>query len=108
MRPSLISADERLIELGFGIPEWLRLVPADFEAGDCWWERLKIAGFDGDQPAVVASADSGSGRTGVLLARLVTNIQMILPPADIVGLLQAGVGNLLRQAGLDLMRLEQH
>ena len=32
-------------------------------------------------------------------------IQMILPLADIVGLLQEGVGHLLRQAGLELMRL---
>ena len=33
------------------------------------------------------------------------NIQMILPMADIVGLLQQGVGNLLRDAGLALMNL---
>lgn len=33
------------------------------------------------------------------------NVQMILPMADIVGLLQEGVGNLLRQAGLELMQL---
>ena len=33
------------------------------------------------------------------------NIQMILPMADIVGLLQEGVGNLLRHAGLELMHL---
>jgi putative transposase len=33
------------------------------------------------------------------------NIQMILPLADIVALLQEGVGNLLRQAGLELMHL---
>ena len=32
------------------------------------------------------------------------NIQMILPLADIVGLLQEGVGNLLREAGLALMQ----
>jgi putative transposase len=32
------------------------------------------------------------------------DIQMILPLADIVGLLQQGVGNLLRQAGLALMQ----
>ena len=31
---------QRLIELGFGVPEWLRLVPVDFEAGDAWWQRL--------------------------------------------------------------------
>ncbi len=33
------------------------------------------------------------------------NVQMILPLADIVGLLQQGVGHLLRQAGLELMSL---
>src|ERR1700719_971872 len=33
------------------------------------------------------------------------NIQMILPMGDIVGLLQEGVANLLRQAGLGLMHL---
>jgi methyltransferase (TIGR00027 family) len=46
---------QRLIELGFGVPEWLRLVPVDFEAGDFWWQRLAEAGFDPKQPAVVAS-----------------------------------------------------
>jgi len=46
---------QRLIELGFGIPEWLRLVPVDFEAGRSWWEQLATAGFDAGQPAVVAS-----------------------------------------------------
>ncbi|MDP1751556.1 MAG: class I SAM-dependent methyltransferase [Reyranella sp.] len=47
---------QRLIELGFGIPEWLRLVPVDFEADASWWERLATAGFDAGRPAVVASA----------------------------------------------------
>jgi methyltransferase (TIGR00027 family) len=46
---------QRLIELGFGVPEWLRLVPVDFEA-DSWWEELATAGFEADEPAVVASA----------------------------------------------------
>jgi len=46
---------KRLIELGFGVPEWLRLVPVDFEAGGPWWNQLLIAGFDPDRPAVVAS-----------------------------------------------------
>lgn len=46
---------QRLVQLGFGIPEWLRLVPVDFEAGDSWWERLAAAGFDASRPAVVAS-----------------------------------------------------
>ena len=46
---------QRLIELGHGIPEWLRLVPVDFEAGWSWWEQVVEAGFDASQPAVVAS-----------------------------------------------------
>jgi methyltransferase (TIGR00027 family) len=46
---------QRLIELGFGVPEWLRFVPVDFEAGDPWRDRLEAAGFDAGQPAVVAS-----------------------------------------------------
>jgi methyltransferase (TIGR00027 family) len=44
----------RLVELGYGVPEWLRLVPVDFEA-DSWWDELGTAGFDAGQPAVVAS-----------------------------------------------------
>src|SRR5216683_8089905 len=53
---------QRLIELGYGIPEWLRLVPVDFEAsggeegrGGGWGEQLSAAGFDPGQPAVVVS-----------------------------------------------------
>jgi methyltransferase (TIGR00027 family) len=46
---------QRLIELGYGISEWLRLVPVDFEAGEAWWPRLAEAGFDAEKPAVVAS-----------------------------------------------------
>ncbi|HEY3943280.1 MAG TPA: class I SAM-dependent methyltransferase [Acidimicrobiales bacterium] len=45
----------RLIELGLGVPEWLRLVPVDFESDGSWWERLATAGFDAERPAVVAS-----------------------------------------------------
>jgi methyltransferase (TIGR00027 family) len=45
----------RLIELGFGVPDWLRLVPVDFEAGGSWWDQVAAAGFDPGQPAVVVS-----------------------------------------------------
>jgi methyltransferase (TIGR00027 family) len=46
---------QRLLELGLGVPPFLRLVPVDFEAGDAWWERLVASGFDSGKPAVVAS-----------------------------------------------------
>ncbi|GGP86550.1 hypothetical protein GCM10010278_76340 [Streptomyces melanogenes] len=45
----------RLAELGYDIPEWLHLVPVDFEADEDWWERLAAAGFDPARPAVVVS-----------------------------------------------------
>jgi methyltransferase (TIGR00027 family) len=45
---------QRLIELGFGVPEWLRLVPVDFETTS-WWDGLLANGFEADRPAVVAS-----------------------------------------------------
>ncbi|HEX3087626.1 MAG TPA: class I SAM-dependent methyltransferase, partial [Ilumatobacteraceae bacterium] len=45
----------RLLETGFGVPDWLRLVPIDFESGESWWEGLIAAGFEPDRPAIVAS-----------------------------------------------------
>lgn len=45
----------RLIELGHGIPDWLRLVPVDFEASESWSEQLAAAGFDPGRAAVVVS-----------------------------------------------------
>ncbi len=46
---------QRLIDLGYGIPEYLHLVPVDFETSGDWWERLAAAGFDSALPAVVTS-----------------------------------------------------
>jgi len=46
---------QRLTELGFGVPQWLKLVPVDFEAGVSWRERLLTEGFDARKPAVVVS-----------------------------------------------------
>lgn len=45
----------RLTDLRFGLPEWLRFVPVDFEAGQSWRDALAAAGFDAGRPAVVAS-----------------------------------------------------
>ncbi len=51
---------QRLVELGYEVPEWLRFVPVDFEADESWWEKLASAGFESDQPAIVVS-------TGVIM-----------------------------------------
>src|SRR6266700_648063 len=70
---------QRLIELGFGIPEWLRLVPVDFETGNSWWERLKIAGFDAGQPAVVASTGVSMYLTKDAIAATLRQIAALAP-----------------------------
>ena len=44
---------QRLIDLGFGVPEWLHFVPVNFEASS-WMEELRKAGFDNNKPAVAA------------------------------------------------------
>lgn len=46
---------QRLIGLGYGVPDWLRFVPVMFDAGQSWREALAAAGFDAGKPAVVAS-----------------------------------------------------
>jgi methyltransferase (TIGR00027 family) len=46
---------QRLIDLGFGIPQWLRFVPVDFESGESWWDRLVSAGFNPHQPTIVTA-----------------------------------------------------
>ena len=46
---------QRLIDAGYGVPGWLRLVPVDFEAGASWWDLLIEAGFAPAAPAVAVS-----------------------------------------------------
>lgn len=46
---------QRLAELGLALPDGLRFVPVDFEAGESWWDALRAAGFDAAKPAVVVS-----------------------------------------------------
>lgn len=44
---------QRLTDLGFGVPQYLHFVPVDFEISS-WWEQLLKAGFDINKPAVIA------------------------------------------------------
>jgi len=47
---------QRLLELGFGIPEGLHFVPVNFETDSSWWNKLVLSGFDRSKPAVIACA----------------------------------------------------
>ncbi|MGC4064145.1 MAG: class I SAM-dependent methyltransferase [Polyangiaceae bacterium] len=46
---------QRLVNLGFGIPPFLHLVPVDFEQGEAWLSRLSEAGYDAERPSLVSS-----------------------------------------------------
>ena len=70
---------QRLIELGFGIPAWLRLVPVDFEAGGSWWEQLATAGFDAGQPAVVVSTGVSMYLTKDAIAATLRQVAALAP-----------------------------
>ncbi|PSR53866.1 SAM-dependent methyltransferase [Adhaeribacter arboris] len=50
---TLAWKQQRLIELGFSIPDYLHFVPVNFETSS-WWNKLVKAGFNLDKPAVVA------------------------------------------------------
>jgi methyltransferase (TIGR00027 family) len=50
---TLTWKQQRLIELNFGVPEYLHFVPVNFETSS-WKEQLIKAGFDTSKPAVVA------------------------------------------------------
>jgi methyltransferase (TIGR00027 family) len=70
---------QRLIDLGFGIPSCLRLVPVDFEAGDEWWEKLAGSGFDFARPAVVASTGVSMYLTKDAIVSMLRQVATLAP-----------------------------
>jgi methyltransferase (TIGR00027 family) len=75
---------QRLIELGFGNPEWLRFVPIDFEADDDLWQQLATAGFDAGRPAVVASTGVSMYLTKDAVAAMLRQIATLAPGSTLV------------------------
>jgi methyltransferase (TIGR00027 family) len=69
---------QRLVELGFGVPEWLRLVPVDFETTS-WWDGLLANGFDANKPAVVASLGVSMYLTGEATAATLRQSTTLAP-----------------------------
>lgn len=75
---------QRLDELGFGVPPHLHFVPVDFEAGDLWWERLMAAGFDPVRPAVVASTGVSMYLTRTAITTTLQRIASLAPGTTLV------------------------
>lgn len=84
----------RLTELGFDVPDWLHLVPVDFETDGAWWPQLVAAGFDPSRPALVTSTgvsmyltEQANAATLRQLAGLAPGSSVVLtfmPPLDLV------------------------
>jgi methyltransferase (TIGR00027 family) len=75
---------QRLVELGVGIPSFLRFVPVDFEAADfeaagTWWDRLAAAGFNAQRPAVVASTGVSMYLTKDAIAATLRQVAALAP-----------------------------
>ena len=70
---------QRLVELGFGIPSFLRLVPVDFEAGHAWWERLAASGFDSRRRTIVASTGVSMYLTRDAIAAMLRQVASLAP-----------------------------
>ncbi|HEY9680605.1 MAG TPA: class I SAM-dependent methyltransferase [Oculatellaceae cyanobacterium] len=69
----------RLKELGIGVPDWLKLVPVDFEAGESWWDQLTAAGFASEQPAIVASTGVSMYLTRDAVAATLRQVARLAP-----------------------------
>jgi methyltransferase (TIGR00027 family) len=70
---------ERLVALGYGLPEWLRFVPVDFERGASWWAQLLAAGFDANAPALVASTGVSLYLTEEAIAATLRTVARLAP-----------------------------
>jgi len=75
---------QRLSELGYAVPEWLRFVPVNFETGDLWWERLTAAGFAANAPAIVASAGVSMYLSKDAIAATLRQIAALAPGSTFV------------------------
>ena len=75
---------QRLVDLGLGIPSFLRFVPVDFEAGDAWWERLAASGFDSRRPAVVASTGVSMYLTKDAITATLRQVAALAPCSTLV------------------------
>jgi methyltransferase (TIGR00027 family) len=74
---------QRLIELGFGVPEWLRFVPVDFEV-DSLWTELKAAGFEAGKRTLLASAGVSMYLSKEAVAASLREVAALAPGSTLV------------------------
>ncbi|AEW99410.1 class I SAM-dependent methyltransferase [Streptantibioticus cattleyicolor] len=87
----------RLEALGLGVPDRLRLVPVDFEAGDSWPDRLAGAGFDPGRPAVVASTGVSMYLTEEANAATLRQVASLAPGTTLAMTFQAPLDHVVEE-----------
>ncbi|MBN9494420.1 class I SAM-dependent methyltransferase [bacterium] len=75
---------QRLIELGYGVPERLHLVPVNFEMNQSWRDALVAAGFDAGRPAVVASAGVSMYLTREAISATLAEVASLAPGSTLL------------------------
>lgn len=70
---------QRLVDLGLGVPPFLRLVPVDFEAGDAWLDRLVASGFDSSRPAILTAVGVSMYLTQDAVAAMLRQVAALAP-----------------------------
>jgi methyltransferase (TIGR00027 family) len=70
---------QRLADVGYDIPDWLHLVPVDFETGASWRDQLVDSGFDSVEPAFIASTGVSMYLTGDAVAATLHQVAALAP-----------------------------
>lgn len=74
----------RLEALGYGVAEWPRLIPVDFEADEDWWTALVDAGFDTHARALVSSSGVSMYITKAATAATLRRLAGLAPGSMVV------------------------
>jgi methyltransferase (TIGR00027 family) len=69
----------RLLELGYAIPDWLKLVPVDFEANESWLEQLTRAAFNPSAQTLVASTGVAMYLTKDAITAMMRQVATLAP-----------------------------
>ena len=73
---TLIWKQQRLVELGFGIPDYLHFVPVNFETTS-WWTALINKGFNPNIPTVLVSTGVTLYLTKAAIVETLTTIKQM-------------------------------
>jgi methyltransferase (TIGR00027 family) len=75
---------QRLVELGLGVPPFLRFVPVDFERGEAWLAQLKGSGFQAQEPTLVASTGVSMYLTREAIVATLQEVAALAPGSTLV------------------------